>query len=366
MATTVPDRSSDDTRDDNFVATSHRGLTYPFGDRAPELGDLIPVAPGIGWGRLPLRGSLGHVNVYALDDGAGGDAVTLVDSGMNLGRCKKHWKAIFDGPLAGREVLRVIGTHMHPDHVGLAGWLCERFDCRLWMTRGEWLTIRMLAADARDETPAEMIAFWQGAGWTDEQIETAAAKGWGRIAQIITPLPLGYRRIGDGETIAIGSRTWQVIVGSGHSPEHACLYDPAEGVLLAGDQVLPRISSNVSLGVTEPESDPLGEWLASIEKLRALPPDILVCPGHGSPFHGLHKRLDALRDEHRKRLDMLEAHLSEPRRAVDCFGRMFRRTIGEDVIGLATGETLAHLRRLEVEGRAIRTVRDGVWWYAAA
>ncbi len=115
--------------------------------------------------------------------------------------------------------------------------------------------------------------------------------------------------------------------------------------------------------MSEPEADPLGEWLASIEKLLELPDDLLVLPAHGAPFTGLHVRLAALRDEHRKRLDILAEHLTEPRRAVDCFGRMFRRTITGDMLGLATGETLAHLRRLEVEGRAVRETRDGVWWY---
>jgi glyoxylase-like metal-dependent hydrolase (beta-lactamase superfamily II) len=137
------------------------------------------------------------------------------------------------------------------------------------------------------------------------------------------------------------------------------------GVLIAGDQVLPRISPNVSLGVTEPDADPLGEWFASIAKLRLLPDDLLVLPGHGDPFTGLHARLDAMDREHRERLDELEVFLAEPRRAVDCFGRLFRRAIGPDMLGMATGEALAHLRRLEIEGRAAKDVRDGVWWYRA-
>ncbi|MEG8018307.1 MBL fold metallo-hydrolase [Sphingomonas sp. LR55] len=149
-------------------------------------------------------------------------------------------------------------------------------------------------------------------------------------------------------------------------PEHACLYDEAGGILIAGDQVLPRISPNVSLGVTEPNADPLGEWFASIAKLKTLPADLLVLPGHGDPFAGLHTRLDAMDREHRERLNELAVFLAEPRRAVDCFGRLFRRAIGPDVLGMATGEALAHLRRLEVEGRATRETHDGVWWWRAA
>ena len=168
-----------------------------------------------------------------------------------------------------------------------------------------------------------------------------------------------------GEEIAIGARTWRVVVGSGHSPEHACLVDDAGKLLIAGDQVLPRITSNVSLSLSEPEADPLGEWLASIAKLRQLPDDLLVLPSHGEPFTGLHARLDALAAGHHGRLDALHEYLAEPRRAVDCFGILFGRKIDDGVLGLATGEALAHLRHLEVEGKATKEERDGVNWYRA-
>jgi glyoxylase-like metal-dependent hydrolase (beta-lactamase superfamily II) len=167
----------------------------------------------------------------------------------------------------------------------------------------------------------------------------------------------------EGDEIRIGNRDWRVVIGSGHCPEHVCL--AADGLLIAGDQVLPRITSNVSLSLSEQEADPLGDWLASIDRLRSLPADILVLPSHGEPFTGLHARLDALETGHRGRLDALHAFLREPRRAVDCFTTLFGRRISESVLGLATGEALAHLRRLEVEGRAARRVEDGVAWYSA-
>ncbi|HSX55581.1 MAG TPA: MBL fold metallo-hydrolase [Sphingomonas sp.] len=351
------------TQDESFVATSHRGLTYPFGDRLPGIGEGIEVANGVRWIRLPVPGPLNHINCWLLDDGG---VTTVVDTGLNIGEAVEAWRALFAAePLAERPVGRVICTHFHPDHAGLAGWLCRKFDARLWMTRGEWLTLRVLTADARDAVPDEQVAFWRAAGWDETQIAEASSGGFGRMRQMVAPLPLSYRRIVDGETIAVGEGAWRVVTASGHCPEHACLWNETGGVLIAGDQVLPRISSNVSLGLTEPEADPLGEWLASIGKLMELPGGLLVLPAHGEPFTGLHVRLAALRDEHLKRLDILEAHLIEPRRAVDCFGRMFRRKIEGDMIGLATGETLAHLQRLEVEGRAVREVRDGVWWYRA-
>ena len=343
--------------------TSHRGLTYPFGRRAPDEGEMIPVAPGVHWIRLPLPGALGHINVWALDDGEG---VALVDTGLDIPQVRAAWEKIFDGPLAGRRVTRVLVTHMHPDHVGLAGWLTERFGVRLWMTRGEWLFARMLTLDARDAPPAEDLAYRRAAGWDDARMAEAETKPWRFFASVVSPVPLSIVRLQDGDEIAMDGRTWRVVTGNGHSPEHACLIDFEGGTMIAGDQVLPRITSNVSLSLSEPEGDPLGDWLTSIDKLLQLPDDLLVLPAHGEPFTGLHARLAALRDGHRGRLTAMTRRLNEPKRAVDLFGVLFGRAIDDNVYGLATGEAMAHLRRLEVEGAAVREERDGVFWYRAA
>jgi glyoxylase-like metal-dependent hydrolase (beta-lactamase superfamily II) len=350
---------------------THKGLTYPLGRRGPESGELIALADGVGWARLPIPGSLKHINVWALDDGAPGcppgtGPVALVDTGIDMAPCREGWEALFAGPLAGRAVTRIICTHFHPDHVGLAGWLTERFGAKLWMTREEWLFARMLTADVRDAPPREAIAYWRAAGWSEQRIAEEAAKGWGRFSAWVSPVPVSFVRIADGDRLAIGGRQWRIVTGSGHCPDHACLLDEAGGLLIAGDQVLPRITSNVSLSLSEPEGDPLGDWLASIAKLRALPGGVLVLPSHGDPFTGLHARLDALDRGHRGQLDALHALLAEPRRAVDCFATLFARKIEDNMLGLATGEAMAHLRRLEVEGRATREVRDGVHWYRAA
>lgn len=341
---------------------THKQLTYPLGRRVPARGDLIPIAPGIGWARLPVPGSLKHINIWVLDDG---DGVALVDTGLDIPECREAWEALLAGPLAGRAVTRVIVTHFHPDHVGLAGWLCECFAVPLWMTRGEWLYARMLAIDVRDVPPPEAEAFWRAAGWDEERIAAERARGWGRFASVVSPVPVGFVRLADGDSVLIGDRRWRAVIGSGHCPEHLCLVDEHGGLLIAGDQVLPKITSNVSLGLSEPEADPLGEWLASIDTLRGLPGDLLVLPSHGEPFTGLHARLDALEYGHRDRLDALHARLSEPRRVVDCFGTLFARRIEDKVYGLATGEALAHLRYLEVGGRATREMVDGVAWWRA-
>ena len=354
--------SPDVSLTDSDEAYSHKGLTYPLGRRGPDQGELIALAEGVGWARLPIPGSLRHINIWVLEDGEG---VALVDTGLDIPPCREAWEALFAGPLAGRTVTRVICTHFHPDHLGLAGWLTERFAAPLWMTRGEWLFGRLLASDVRDAPPREAIAYWRSAGWDEARIEEEAAKGWGRFASVVSPIPVSFVRMEDGNRLTIGARTWRVLVGNGHCPEHACLIDDEAGLMIAGDQVLPRITSNVSLSLSEPEADPLGDWLASIEKLKALPDTLLVLPSHGEPFTGLHARLDALAFGHCDRLDALHAKLEEPRRAVDCFATLFARQIDDSMLGLATGEALAHLRRLEVEGRAVRESKDGVHWYRA-
>ncbi|HEX8061770.1 MAG TPA: MBL fold metallo-hydrolase [Allosphingosinicella sp.] len=355
--------SPDVSLTDPNEAYSHKGLTYPLGRRTPAQGELVGLADGVGWARLPIPGSLKHINIWVLEDGEG---VALVDTGLDIPPCREAWEALFSGPLAGRAVTRVICTHFHPDHLGLAGWLTERFEVPLWMTRGEWLFGRLLASDVRDAPPKEAVAHWRAAGWDEARIEAEAEKGWGRFASVVSPVPVAFVRIQEGDRIDIGARTWRVLIGSGHCPEHACLIDDDAGLMIAGDQVLPRITSNVSLSVSEPEADPLGEWLVSIEKLKGLPDSLLVLPSHGEPFIGLHARLDALAFGHRDRLDALHVKLAEPRRAVDCFGVLFARQIDDSMLGLATGEALAHLRRLEVEGRALREALDGVHWYRAA
>jgi len=341
---------------------THKGLTYPFGRRVPEVGELIPLADGLGWARLPVPGSLKHVNIWVLDDGPG---VTIIDTGLDISPCREGWEALLAGPLAGRSVTRVIVTHFHPDHIGLAGWLTERFDAPLWMTRTEWLFARMLTADRRDTPPRDAFTYWRAAGWDEARIAAEAEKGWGRFSSVVSPVPVSFVRMREGDLLRIGYRDWRVLTGNGHSPDHACLIDDSGGIMIAGDQVLPKITSNVSLGLSEPEGDPLGDWLASIAKLKTLSDSLFVLPSHGDPFTGLHARLDALDHGHRDRLDALYAFLAEPRRGLDCFGILFGRAIDDSSYGLATGEAMAHLRRLELERRAVREVRDGVHWYKA-
>ena len=199
-------------------AYSHRGLTYPLGRDGPAAGEAVKIAEGVRWARLPMPGSLKHINVWLLDDG---DGVAIVDTGIDLPDSRSAWEALLAGPLEGRRVTRVIVTHFHPDHVGLAGWLTGRFEVALWMTRAEWLFARMLTTDVRPEPPREAIAYWRAAGWSDERVAAEAEKGWGRFAAWVSPVPVSFVRIQDGDTLRIGARDWRIVVGNGHCPEHA-------------------------------------------------------------------------------------------------------------------------------------------------
>jgi len=349
--------------DESYTATDSAGLRYPFEGNTPGNGTLVRVTPSLSWARIPMPGSLGHINSWLPDDH---DGVAVVDTGMRLTTCADEWKALFKGPLKGRKVTRVIGTHLHPDHIGLAGWLCKKGDVELWMTRGEMLTARMLMAEVKPEQPPEVAIQNRACGWSEEDIARSGNDGWGKFAMVTHPLPLGYRRLQDDDRVDFGAVTWRVVTGNGHSPEHACLWDETNGVLISGDQVLPKISSNVSVNLTEPHADPLGDWLDSIQKLLGiLPDDLLVCPAHGDPFYGLHWRLNALWDEHHQRLERLTQFLKTPARVIDCFGQLFNREITIEHSMLATGEALAHLHRLEIMGHVTRETRDNVWWFSA-
>lgn len=339
-------------------------LTYPLAEE-PQIGDgsAVPVAPGLQWLRMPLFAGLPWINVWAIADGG---TWTVVDTGLHKPATVEAWTAAFAGTLGNAPVGRVMVTHMHPDHCGMAGWLTQRFGVELWMTRLEYLTCRLMAADTGRSAPAAGIGFYRAAGWDEASLENYRAK-FGSFGGQIFALPESYRRITDGDVLTIGEHEWTVVVGNGHSPEHACLYCPALRLLISGDQVLPRISSNVSVYPTEPDANPLNDWLKSLARLKArIPDDVLVLPAHNQPFRGLHARIDELTESHGRGLRRLETALTQPKRAVDVFGALFSRPIGPANIGMATGEAVAHLNYLFHLGRARRELdRQGVQWWSA-
>ncbi len=346
------------------TAAATADLSYPFAS-APAPGQALPVAPKVLWLRMPLPFSgLNHINLWALEDGAGW---TLIDTGMQTPDTAGYWQQLFAGALGRRPVSRVICTHMHPDHIGMAGWLTRQFDCQLWTTRLEYLTCRVLVADTGREAPPDGLRFYHAAGWREDALASYKAR-FGGFGKAVHALPDSYRRIIDGEEIVIGGRLWRAVIGRGHSPEHLCLHCPELRVLISGDQVLPRITSNVSVFPTEPDANPLQDWLESLASIaRRVPNDVLVLPSHNEPFRGLHARLQALIDGHEQRLARVHEELATPKRAIDLFGVLFRRQVGADMLIMATGESVAHINCLVARGLAVRELdAAGVAWYRRA
>ncbi len=332
----------------------------------PEEGQAIELAEGVLWMRLPLPMALDHVNVYALDEG---DGWTIVDTGLDTRRGRQIWQALRDGPLGGRPVRQVIGTHHHPDHIGLAGWFMATDEAHLLMSRTAWLMARMLLLDRQDRPPPETLAFWRRAGMPADIVARRAGQAPYNSADVVHPLPLGFIRLSEGQRIRFGGRSWRVALGDGHAPRHATFWSLDDALVIGGDQLLPSISPNLGVYPTEPDADPVADWLESCVRLSGLArDDQLVLPGHKLPFTGLPTRMRQLIDNHHSALDRLETALSRgPRSAVECFDVLFKRRIAEAEFGLALVEAVAHVNHLRHQGRvrAVATREDGaVLWGA--
>ncbi len=292
---------------------------------------------------MPLPFALDHINLWVLEDGPGW---TIVDAGYAMPETQAAWEQIFARHLGDRPVTRIIVTHFHPDHIGLAGWLTERWQAPLWITEKEWLYARVMSRGS-DDFASLRRDFARRAG-----LDAASSELFGEREKSyrrgVPTVPPAFRRIADGMTFKIGGREWRVIVGEGHAPELAMLYCAESGVLISGDQVLPRISPNVSVQPHEPAGDPLAQYLASLVKLRAAAPsEALVLPSHNLPFFGLHSRIDELAAHHKARCADLVAALDRPRTAVDLLPVLFRRPLDQHQTAFALGEALAHLHYLE-------------------
>jgi len=329
----------------------------------PAHGAAREVAPGVLWLRVPLPMALDHVNAYALDDGEGW---TVVDPGMDTSQAREIWGALLAGPLAAKPVVRVLATHYHPDHIGLAGWFQAR-GASLWTTRTSWLFARMLVLDEQPVPAAETLAFWHAAGMEPGLLARRAMERPFNYCDKVHPLPLGYRRIAEGEVVRAGGRDWRVHIGHGHAPEHATLWSLDDDLVIGGDQLLPSISANLGVYATEPDADPVGDWLASCAALSVYAEERhLVLPGHKTPFSGLPRRLRQMADGHHKGLARLETQIATPQVATACFPALYRREIDEGIYGLALVETVAHLNHLLTSGRARRwRGADGVWLWQA-
>jgi glyoxylase-like metal-dependent hydrolase (beta-lactamase superfamily II) len=331
-------------------------LQFPV-SAPPRPGELLAIAPGVRWLRMPLPFALDHINLWLLEEESGW---TIVDAGYASTQTKDLWDRIFAAELDRLPITRVIATHYHPDHIGLADWLTRRWNAPLWITEKEWLFARVMSRGADDFAPLRR-SFARRAG-LDEHTSEIFGERENSYCRGVPAVPASFQRLADGMTIAIGGREWRVIVGEGHAPELACLYCAETGVLISGDQVLPKISPNVSVPAHEPDSDPLARYLSSLAKLRhEVPPATFVLPSHNLPFLGLHQRIDKLAAHHRARCAEIVAACAAPKSAMELVPVLFRRALDRHQLGFALGEALAHLNYLMHQGVLGRTLdNDGV------
>ncbi len=356
-------------------AATPGALQFPWGDERPAVGQWMALQPGLHWVRMPLPFALDHINLWVLDDALPASAppglagYTVIDSGVHTPAIQEAWTQLWGGPMAGGALNKMVVTHMHPDHVGNAQWLIERFGHAAepplcWMSATDWLAARVASQTTSGHGGERAAAFFASHGLTEAQgLDKIRARG-DYYASMVPQVPSHHRRLLDGMAVSIGGDKWRCIAGYGHAPEHMALYCDSRGVLISGDMLLPRISTNISVIDSEPEADPLGLFLHSLSAYEALPPDTLVLPSHGLPFVGIHARVAALRQHHADRLaDILQAceaqgHLT----AAALLPVLFKRALDLHQTSFAMGEAVAHLNHLWLQGLLKRhREQDGVW-----
>lgn len=327
-------------------------LNYPFGDALPEPGSALEVAPGLKWIRMSLPFALDHINLWLLRDRIDGpdgprDGWTVVDCCVDLPAARKQWEQIFECALEGLPIVRVIATHMHPDHLGLAHWLCDRWNAVLWISATDYYTALAASSGTLFPKADELSAFYRSHGIADTDFYARLQERGSYYPALVPALPVRFRRLLDGDRINIGGYSFECIAGYGHAPEHMALYCAERQVLISGDMVLPRISTNISVFAGEPEADPLKLFLSSLRRFDSLPVDTLVLPSHGKVFNGLPERLRQLHAHHAEQLELVRvACASAPLSATDLLPALFRRELDSQQLTFALGESLAHLHLL--------------------
>ena len=331
-------------------------VTHPFEERVPQPGEAIEVAPGILWIRMPLPFALDHINLWLLEDG---DGWTVVDTGYGVEATWTLWEGLLAGAMGGRPVKNVVVTHYHPDHVGSAAWMVGRTGAPLWMTAAEFLSAHAAHADVAGFDRENTVALYLANGVPAAAVPESTRKVNG-YRRGVPDVPRRYRRIMHGDRLAIGGHDWEVITVFGHAPEHAALWCPTRNVLISGDQVLPRITTNVAVWGSQPEANPLDLFLTSMERFAHVADDALVLPSHDRVFRGVHVRIAQLQAHHEQRLERLLEGCEAPITAFEALPLLFRRKLDDHQLMFAMGEAIAHMHYLERAGRARRVESGGL------
>ncbi len=321
-----------------------KNIKFPF-EIFPNDKKVLKIKEGIYWVKILLPSMISHVNVYILDDT---DGITIIDTGLFCDSCIDHWRNILRNDFKNKTINRVIVTHHHPDHMGLMGWFKENFNTEILTSRSSWLTGRMLTLDNKKVVSEEDKNFWSYAGMPSALLEKKCLEKPFNFGDFVTKIPLGYRRVIEDEVLIIGNKKWFVKLTDGHAPEQLILYCPEIKIFISADQILPGISPNISVYPTEPNADPLGDYLESCKKLLQIKDlDYLVLPGHNLPFHGLNCRIKQLIYHHESALKRIEEFINQnPKSAYDIFPVLFKRKIKNSEMILALGEAVAHLNYL--------------------
>ena len=336
-------------------------LSYPLGEALPATGTSLELAPGVRWVRMPLPFALDHINLWLLRDRFDGqEGWTIVDAGICRDEVKALWEQIFKNELQGLPVLRVVVTHMHPDHIGLAHWLCQRWQVPLWMSMTDYMTAKLWAVHNATTGAGGEGAMQHCAnhGMSEPESLKKVKDRSNYYVNLVPEVPEQFYRIMGGDHIQIGSPPcdWEIITGYGHAPEHLSLYCKEKGLVISGDMVLPRISTNVSVFSYEPMANPLPLYLNSLDRYSHLPADTLVLPSHGKPFIGLHERISQQHAHHSERLnEVLDACIT-PKTTMEVVPVLFKRTLDLHQMTFAMGEAIAHLHALYFDGKLNRTV----------
>ena len=340
--------------------SSDCGLRY-LHQKPPKGPETFEVAPGLLWARVPLPYRLNHVNVWLL---RGSDGWTIIDTGTSNTEARAVWEALLGSVLSGAPITGLVATHGHTDHVGLAGWLHEISEgAAFHISLAEWLSAQLRIADAKAPLSGSAIAFLSAHG-CDPQTVSSFAEDRRRTHTYLQPLPTQIRRLRDGARLRFGGRQWQVMLCGGHAAEHASFWCAEDKILIAGDQILSKISPMIGVFSAEPEADPLTEYLASLDRFRRLPEDTLVLPSHGMPFFGLHERVAELAAHHEQRLDQLDQLMPSPQTAMQLAYGLFPKAVAEGHGRHAFAETLAHAHSLVTRGRALRSEAEGILRFA--